>query len=105
MDIIQRKDINPATITLVEQRNALYRPGTLRRRCDHQSQRTVFASSRSSKRSRVEIAEIDAELIRRANRIGGGYQPIVVEDEEPEEIRGEREIDQIDAGRQSTNCR
>ena len=47
------------------------RPGTLRRRYDHQTQTTIFAPSQPNKRSREEIAEIDAELIRRANRIGG----------------------------------
>ena len=42
------------------------------------------------------IVEIDAELIRRANRIGSGYQLIESEDEqeEPEGIREEGEIGQ-----------
>ena len=73
----------------MEQRNNLCRPGTLRRRYDHQTQRTIFAPSRPKKRSREEIAEIDAKHIRRANRIGGGYQPIEIEEEqeEPEENR------------------
>ena len=75
----------------IEQRNALSRPGTLRRRYDHQTQRTVFAPSRPNKRSREEIAEIDAEIMRRANRLGGGYQPI---QEEPEENTEEGEINQ-----------
>ena len=70
MDIIRRRNNSPETRRLVEQRNALSRPGTLRRRFDHQTQRTVFAPSRPNKRSRQEIAEIDAELIRRAKRLG-----------------------------------
>ena len=57
-------------------------------------QRTVFAASRPNKRSRKEIAEIDAGLIRRANRLGGGYQPLFEEQEEqPDEVREERELE------------
>ena len=70
MDIIRRRNNSPETRRPVEQRNALSRPGTLRRRYDRQTQRTVFAPSQPNKRSREEIAEIDAELIRRANRLG-----------------------------------
>ena len=54
----------------------------------------IFAPSRPNKRSREEIAEIDAELTQRANRIGGGYRPIQVEEEgeeEPEALK-EREL-------------
>ena len=76
MDLIRRKNNSPELRKLKEQRNNLSRPGTLRRRYDHQTQRTIFAPSRPNKRSREEIAEIDAELIRRPNRIGGRYQPI-----------------------------
>ena len=96
MDIIRRRNISPETRRLVEQRNNLFRPGSLRRRYDNQTQRTIVPPSRPSKRSREQIAEIDAELIRGANRIGGGYQPIKVEEEqeEPEEIREEEEIEQ-----------
>ena len=71
MDIIRRRNNSPETRRIVEQRNALSRPGTLRRRYDHQTQRTVFAPTRPNKRSKKEeTAEIDAELIRRANRLG-----------------------------------
>ena len=68
----------------------LSRPDTLRRRYDLQSQRPIFAPTRPNKRSREEIAENDAEVMRRANRLGGGHQPI---QEEPEE-NPQREIDQ-----------
>ena len=70
MDIIRRRNNSPETRRLVEQRNALSRPGTLRRRYDYQTQRTVFAPSRPNKHSREKIAENDVELIRRANRLG-----------------------------------
>ena len=60
MDIIRRRNNSPETRRLVEQGNAQSRPGTLRRRYDHQTQRTVFAPSRLNKR-REQIAEIDAE--------------------------------------------
>ena len=88
MDIIRRNN-SPKTRRLVEQRNALSRPGLSRRRYDHQTQRNIFAPSRPNKRSKEEIAEIDAELIRRSNRIGGGYHPIEIEEEQekPEEIQ------------------
>ena len=72
MDIFRRRNTSPETRRLMEQRNALSRPGTLRRRYNHQTQRTVFAPSHPNKRSRDEIAEIDAEIMRRANRLGGG---------------------------------
>ena len=44
----------------------------------------IFTPSRPNKRSREEIAEIDAELIQRAHRIGGGYRPLQAEEEEEE---------------------
>ena len=93
MEIIRRRNYSPETCRLVEQRNQLSRPGTLRRRYDQYTQRTVFAPSRPNKRSREEIAEIDAELMRRANRLGGGYQPITEEQDEPEELREEGELE------------
>ena len=91
MDIIRRRNNSPETRRMIEHRNALSRPGTLRRRYDHQTQRNVFAPSRLNKRSREEIAEIDAKILRRANRLGRGYQPI---QEEPEENTEEGVINQ-----------
>ena len=94
MDIVRMRNNSPKTRRLVEQRNALSRPGTLRRRYDHQTQRTVFAPSRPNKPSREENAEINAELILRANRLVGGYQPIIEEqDEQPDETREEGELE------------
>ena len=85
MEIIRRRNKSPETRRLVERRETLARTGIMRRRYNPQSQRTIFALSRPNKRSREEIAEINAELIHRANRIGGGYQPIeIIEEEEPE---------------------
>ena len=92
MDVIRRRNNSPETSKLVEQRNVLSRPGTLRPRYGHQTQRTTFAPSRPNKRSREEIAEIDAERIRKANRIGEGYQPIETEKEQGEpEVYGKKE--------------
>ena len=92
MEIIRRRNNSPETRRLVDQRIALSRPGTLRRRYDHQSQRTIFAPSRPNKRSREEIADINAELMRRANRLGGSYQPLQEETENnPEEGEIEQE--------------
>ena len=93
MEIIRRRNNSLETRRLVEQRNQLSRPGTLRRRYDQYTQRTVFAPSRPNKRSREEIAEIDAEIMRRANRLGGGYQPITEEQDEPEDLREEGELE------------
>ena len=94
MDIIRRRNNSPETRRLVEQRIALSRPGTLRRRYDHQTQRTVFAPSQPNKCSREEIAEIDAVLLWRANRLGGGYQPLIEEQgEQLDEVREEGELE------------
>ena len=93
MEIIRRQNNSPETRRLVEQRYQLSRPGTLRRRYDQYTQRTVFAPSRPNKRSREEIAEIDAEIMRRANRQEGGYQPLTEEQDEPEELREEGELE------------
>ena len=93
MEIIRRRNNCPETRRLIQQRNGLSRPGTLRRRYDHYTQRTVFAETRPNKRSREDIAEIDAEIMKRANRLGGGYQPIAEEEEEPEEIQEECELE------------
>ena len=60
MEIIRKRNKSPETRRLVELRNNLSRPGTLRRRYDPHTQRTVFAPTRPNKRSREEIAEIDA---------------------------------------------
>ena len=88
---IRLRNNSPETRRLVEQRNALSRPGTLRRRYDHQKPKNNIRAVPTSKRSREEIAEIDAELMRRANRLGGGYQP---KQEEPEDNPEEGELEQ-----------
>ena len=85
MDIIRKRNKSPGTRRLVERREALAKPGTMRRQYDAQSQRMIFTPSRPNKRSREEIAEIDAELTQRAHRIGGGYRPLQPEEEEEEE--------------------
>ena len=76
MDIIRKRNKSPETRRLVELRNALSKPGTLRRRYDPHTQRTIFAPTRPNKRSREEIVEIDAELLQRTHRLGGGYHPL-----------------------------
>ena len=43
----------------------------MRRRYDPQPQRMIFTTCRPNKKSREEIAEIDAELTQRTNQIGG----------------------------------
>ena len=85
MDKIRKRNKSPETRRLVERREPLAKPGTMRTRYDKQSQRMIFTPSRPNKRSREEIAEIDAELTQRAHRIGGGYRPLQPEEEEEEE--------------------
>ena len=63
MEIIRKRNKSPETRMLVEQRNTLSRPGTLRRRYDSHSRRTTFAPSRTNEHSREQIAKIDAELL------------------------------------------
>ena len=92
MDIIRKRNKSPETRRLVERREALAKPGTMRRRYDTQSQRMIFTPSRPNKRSREEIAEIDAELTQRAHRIGGGYRPLQPEEEEEPEAPEEGEL-------------
>ena len=84
MKIIRRRNEIPVRRRLVERREALARPGTIRRRYDPQSQRMIFTQSRPNKRSREEIAEVDAEVTQRTHRISGGYRPIQDEEEEEE---------------------
>ena len=93
MEIIRRRNNSPETRILIEQRNELSWRGTLRRRYDVYTERTIFAPSGPNKRSREEKDDIDAEIIRRANRLGGGYQPIIEEQEKPEKIREEGELE------------
>ena len=85
MDVTTKRNKSPETRRLVERREALAKPGIMRRRYDTQSQRMIFTPSRPNKRSREEIAEIDAELTERAHQIGGGYRPLQSEIEEEEE--------------------
>ena len=50
IDIIRRRNNNPETHRLIEQRNALSRPATLRHRYYHQTQRTVIVPIRPNKK-------------------------------------------------------
>ena len=104
MEIIRRRNIRPETRRLVKQTNALFRPGTLRRRYDHQTQRTVFAPTRSNKRRREEIAEIDAEELRRGNRLGERISSPEKE-EEAKEMRDEGEVETVETEEDSVNMR
>ena len=49
MEIIRRRNKSPERRRLVEWREALARPGTMRRRYDPQSQRMIFTPSRPNK--------------------------------------------------------
>ena len=92
---------SPVTRSLDEQRNALSRPETLRRRYDPKTQLTVLASSIPNKRNREEIEEVDSELIGRANRLAGGSQLTIVvveeKEEEPEEVGKKKKLNRRQA--------
>ena len=92
MQSIQRREKSPETRRLVERRLEIARPGTMRRRYDQNAQRTIFVPSRPNKRSREENAQIDGQLIQRANRLGGGYQPLQTIREEQEQIPMEEQL-------------
>ena len=70
MKIIRRRERCPETRNLVERRLEIARPGMMRRRYDQNAQRATWVPSRSNKRNREEIAEIDGKHIQRANRLG-----------------------------------
>ena len=76
MEIIRRRRKNPETLRFVERRLEISRPRTMRRKFDMNAQRQIWVPSRPNKRSCQEIGEIDGELLTRANRFGGGYQPL-----------------------------
>ena len=89
MALFRRPNIIPETRRLVEQQDSLYRQRTLRRRLSYHRERHLHNPA-GTNGAEKKIAANDAELIRRANRIGSSYQPIVVEEEEePEKIREE----------------
>ena len=88
MEIIRRRRKSPETLRLVERRLEISRPGTMRRNFDINAQSQIWVPSRPKKGSCEEIAEIDGELLTKANRIGGGYQPLedrVEEEQEPQQ--------------------
>ena len=64
----------------------------MRRRCDQNAQRTIWVPYQPNRRSRVEIADIDGQLIQRANRLGGGYRPLQKIVEEPDQFQMEEQL-------------
>ena len=101
MAIIRRRRKSPETLRLVERRLEISRPGTMRRKFDMNAQRQIWVPSRPNKRSREEIAEIDGELLTRANRFGAGYQPLeerVEEEQEPQQPENIEDTEQESEG-------
>ena len=92
MEIIRKRRKSPETLRLVERRLEISRPGTMRRNFDMNAQRQIWVPSRPNKRSKEEIAEIDGELMSRANRFGGGYRPLEERAEEEEQKTQQPEI-------------
>ena len=76
VEIFRRTRKSPGTLRLVERRLEISRPGTMRRYFDLNAQLKIWVPSRPNNRTREEIAEIDGDLLNRANRFGGGYQPL-----------------------------
>ena len=82
-EIIRRSRKSPEALRLVEWILEASRPGTMR--CLFDMSTTYRDPFETEQRSREKIAEIDGELLSRANRFGGGYQPLnerIVEDED-----------------------
>ena len=92
IEIIRKRRKSPETLRLVERRLEISRPGTMRRKFDMNAQRQIWVPSRPNKRSREEIAEIDSELLSRANRFWGGYRPLEERAEEEEQETQQPEI-------------
>ena len=105
MEIIRRRNNSPETSRLVEQRSHYQDPEPYDADMTTETQRTVFVPTRSNKRSREEITKIDAELLRRANRLGSGYHPINLEEEETEEMREEGEVETVETKEDSVIMR
>ena len=87
MESMRRRRKSPETLRLVERRLEISRPGTMRRKFDMNAQRQYWVPSKPNKRSREEIAEVDGELLTRANRFGGGYQPLEEQVGEQQELQ------------------
>ena len=87
MEIIRRRRRSSETLRLVERRLEISRSGTMRRKFDMNAQRQIWVPSRPNKRSRKKIVEIGGEFLTRANRSGGGYQPLEERVEEEQEIQ------------------
>ena len=71
----------------------------MRRKFDMNEQRQIWVPSRPNKRSREEIAEIDGELLSRANRFDGGYQPLedrTAETEDPDNNNNHQQPETIE---------
>ena len=94
MGILRRRRKRPETLRLGERRLEISRAGTMRRKFDLKAQRQIWVPSRPNKKSREEIAEIEGELLNRANRFGGRYQPLEerVEENPPQEERDGRKL-------------
>ena len=87
MEIITRRRKRPETLRLEQRRLEISRAGTMRQKFVMNAQRQIWVPSRPNKRSREEIAEIDTDLLSRANRFGGGYQPLEERVEEEQEAQ------------------
>ena len=95
MDIIRRNNNQPRNTKTCGTANNLTRPGPLRRRYDPTARHKRPYSHPPGQTNEAE-KKMQTSMPR-ANRIGGGYQPIEIEEEheepeEPEEIREEGEI-------------
>ena len=87
MEIIRKRRKSPETPRLVERRLGISRPGTMLRKFDMNAQRQIWVPSRPNKKRREEIAEINGDLLSRAKRIRGGYQPFEERTEEEQEAQ------------------
>ena len=78
MEIIRRRRKSPETIRLVERGLEISRPGTMRGKSD-------LGPLKTEQKKPPRNREKDSELLTRANRFGGGYQPLQERIEEEQE--------------------
>ena len=84
MEIIRKRKKRLDTLRLVERKLEISRPRTMRKK--------RYQPSRPNKRSHEKISQINGELLNRANRFGGGSQPL--EERVKEENQSQEETEE-----------
>ena len=91
MEVIRRRRKSRETLRLVERWLEISRPRAMRRKFDLNTQRQISVLSSPNKRNCDERAELDGELLNRANSFSGRYQLLEEKKEESEQPQNEIE--------------